>query len=76
MVRQTDVGQRSMGKFDEKGNLADDGVKKQLTKYMNAFADFVTRMKAERKAHRDIKKGAPDGAPFFSCRVNLKKQEN
>jgi len=24
----------------------DDGVKKQLTKYMSGFADFVSRMKA------------------------------
>jgi NAD(P)H-dependent FMN reductase len=35
----------AMGKFDEEGNLVDDGVKKQLTKYMNGFADFVARMK-------------------------------
>jgi NAD(P)H-dependent FMN reductase len=35
----------AMGKFDEEGNLVDDGVKKQLTKYMSAFADFVARMK-------------------------------
>ncbi len=33
-------------KFDEKGNLEDERVKKQLTDYMNGFADFVTRMKA------------------------------
>ena len=36
----------AMGKFDEEGNLVDDGVRKQLTKYMSGFADFVTRMKA------------------------------
>ena len=36
----------SMGKFDEEGNLADDGVMKQLTKYMSGFADFVKRMQA------------------------------
>ena len=36
----------AMDKFDEEGNLVDDGVKKQLTKYMGAFADFVARMKA------------------------------
>ena len=36
----------AMGKFDEEGNLADDGVKKQLTKYMSGFADFVARLKA------------------------------
>lgn len=33
-------------KFDEKGNLEDERVKKQLTDYMSGFADFVTRMKA------------------------------
>jgi NAD(P)H-dependent FMN reductase len=36
----------AMGKFDEEGNLTDDGVKKQLTKYMSGFVGFVTRMKA------------------------------
>ena len=36
----------AMGKFDEEGNLADDGVKKQLTKYMSGFADFVARLRA------------------------------
>ena len=36
----------AMGKFDGEGNLADDGVKKQLIKYLNGFADFVARMKA------------------------------
>jgi NAD(P)H-dependent FMN reductase len=36
----------AMGKFDEEGNLVDDAVKKQLTKYLNGFADFVARMKA------------------------------
>ena len=35
----------AMGKFDGEGNLADDGVKKQLIKYLNGFADFVARMK-------------------------------
>ena len=35
----------AMKKFDEEGNLIDDGVRKQLTKYMSGFADFVTRMK-------------------------------
>jgi NAD(P)H-dependent FMN reductase len=36
----------AMSKFDEEGNLVDDGVKKQLTKYMSGFADFVARMNA------------------------------
>ena len=36
----------AMSKFDEAGNLMDDGVKKQLAKYMNDFVDFVTRLKA------------------------------
>ncbi len=36
----------AMSKFDEEGNLVDDGVKKQLAKYMSGFADFVTRLKA------------------------------
>lgn len=35
----------AMKKFDEGGNLVDDGVRKQLSKYMSDFADFVTRMK-------------------------------
>ena len=35
----------AMKKFDEEGNLLDDGVMKQLTKYMSGFSDFVTRMK-------------------------------
>lgn len=35
----------AMKKFDEDGNLVDDGVMKQLNKYMSGFADFVTRMK-------------------------------
>ncbi len=35
----------AMGKFDKKGNLTDEGVMKQLTKYMNGFKDFVTRLK-------------------------------
>ncbi len=33
------------GKFDKEGNLTDDGVKKQLTRYMTGFADFAGRMK-------------------------------
>lgn len=33
-------------KFDEKGNLEDERVKKQLNNYMSGFADFVARMKA------------------------------
>jgi NAD(P)H-dependent FMN reductase len=36
----------AMSKFDEEGNLVDNGVMKQLTKYMSGFVDFVTRMKA------------------------------
>jgi chromate reductase len=36
----------AIDKFDEKGNLEDERVKKQLTDYMSGFADFVTRMKA------------------------------
>jgi NAD(P)H-dependent FMN reductase len=35
----------AMSKFDKEGNLTDDGVKKQLTKYMSGFAEFVARMK-------------------------------
>ena len=35
----------AMSKFDEEGNLTDDGVRKQLTKYMSGFTDFVARMK-------------------------------
>ena len=35
----------AMTKFDDKGNLTDDRVKKQLIKYMDGFTDFVTRMK-------------------------------
>jgi len=35
----------AMKKFDDKGNLADDGIKKQLAKYMSGFADFVSRLK-------------------------------
>jgi NAD(P)H-dependent FMN reductase len=34
-------------KFDKEGNLTDDGVKKQLTRYMNDFADFVARVRKE-----------------------------
>jgi chromate reductase, NAD(P)H dehydrogenase (quinone) len=36
----------AMKKFDKEGNLTDDGVKKQLTKYMSGFAEFVAKMKA------------------------------
>ena len=36
----------AMKKFDEQGNLVDEGVRKQLAKYMGEFADFVTRMKS------------------------------
>ena len=32
-------------KFDEEGNLTDDGVKKQLAKYMQGFAEFVEKLK-------------------------------
>jgi NAD(P)H-dependent FMN reductase len=35
----------AMKKFDKEGKLTDDGVMKQLTKYMSGFADFVERMK-------------------------------
>lgn len=35
----------AMRKFDEEGNLVDDGVVKQLAKYMMGFVDFVSRMK-------------------------------
>ena len=35
----------AMDKFDEEGNLTDDGVKGQLTKYMSGFVAFVARMK-------------------------------
>jgi chromate reductase len=35
----------AMKKFDQDGNLSDDGVMKQLTKYMSGFADFVTCLK-------------------------------
>lgn len=34
-----------ISKFDKKGDLTDDGVKKQLIKYMTGFAEFVTKMK-------------------------------
>jgi NAD(P)H-dependent FMN reductase len=34
----------AMKKFDKEGNLTDDGVRKQLTKYMSEFTDFVIRM--------------------------------
>ena len=33
------------GKFDDQGNLTDEGVKKQLAKYMRGYADFVQRLK-------------------------------
>lgn len=36
----------AMGKFDDQGNLTDDGVKRQLVKYMAGFSEFVRRMKA------------------------------
>ena len=36
----------AMGKFDEKGNLTDEKVSKQLAKYMEGFVDFVSRLKA------------------------------
>ena len=35
----------AMSKFDKEGNLTDDGVKKQLIKYMAGFAEFVAKMK-------------------------------
>jgi NAD(P)H-dependent FMN reductase len=35
----------AMGKFDDQGNLADDGVNRQLVKYMAGFGEFVRRMK-------------------------------
>ncbi len=36
----------AMSKFDKEGNLTDESVMKQLTKYMNGFAEFVARLKA------------------------------
>ena len=33
------------GKFDQEGNLADDGVKKQLEKYLTGFVAFVNQLK-------------------------------
>ena len=36
----------AMKKFDKEGNLADEEVMRQLTKFMSGFADFVKRMKA------------------------------
>ena len=33
-------------KFDPEGNLTDEGVKKQLTKYMTGFVTFVEQLKA------------------------------
>jgi len=36
----------AMSKFDKEGNLTDDGVRKQLSKYMSGFAEFVAKMKA------------------------------
>jgi len=36
----------AMSKFDKEGNLTDEGVRKQLSKYMNGFVDFIERMKA------------------------------
>ena len=35
----------AMGKFDPEGNLTDEGVKKQLVKYMHGFSEFVRRLK-------------------------------
>jgi NAD(P)H-dependent FMN reductase len=35
----------AMKKFDDQGNLVDEGVRKQLAKYMGDFADFAARMK-------------------------------
>lgn len=35
----------AMTKFDESGNLTDEGVKKQLHKYMSGFSEFTLRMK-------------------------------
>ena len=35
----------AMGKFDKTGNLTDDKTKKQLSKYLSGFADFVSRLK-------------------------------
>ena len=35
----------AMSKFDDEGNLTDDGVRKQLSKFMSGFTDFVTRLK-------------------------------
>lgn len=34
----------AMKKFDDQGNLIDDGVKKQLTKYMAGFSEFVEKI--------------------------------
>ncbi len=36
----------AMGKFDEAGNLTDDGVKGQLIRYMSGFTEFVKKMKS------------------------------
>ncbi len=36
----------AMGKFDDQGDLTDDGVRRQLKKYMAGFTDFTRRMKA------------------------------
>ena len=35
----------AMSKFDKEGNLTDESVMKQLSKYMAGFADFVTCLK-------------------------------
>jgi NAD(P)H-dependent FMN reductase len=35
----------AMKKFDQNGNLVDDGVRKQLIKFMSGFADFAVRLK-------------------------------
>ena len=34
------------GKFDQEGNLTDEGVKKQLEKYLTGLVDFVNLLKA------------------------------
>lgn len=35
----------AMSKFDKEGNLTDESVKKQLSKYLKGFVDFATRLK-------------------------------
>ena len=34
------------GKFDQEGNLTDEGVKKQLEKYLTGLVDFVNQLKS------------------------------